>query len=108
MCCLQVACLSDADAHLALDPQDSYVVQTKPHGHGDVHSLLHASGLLAAWHTSGVQWVAFFQDTNGLVFRALPAALGEQCLLGLMGKVGRAEARGGREHWPGWHTASRR
>lgn len=24
-------------------------VQTKPHGHGDVHVLLHQSGLLAKW-----------------------------------------------------------
>ena len=73
----QVACLSNANAHLAVDPEDSFALQTKPHGHGDVHALLHSSGLLSSWRSSGVQWVAFFQDTNGLVFRALPAALGE-------------------------------
>ena len=72
-----MACLSDSDAHLALEPKDGFAIQTKPHGHGDVHALLHSSGLLHAWQSSGVRWIAFFQDTNGLVFRALPAALGE-------------------------------
>ena len=33
-------CLSDGDAHLALDPKDPFRLQTKPHGHGDVHALL--------------------------------------------------------------------
>ncbi len=45
--------------------------------------LLHSSGLAKRWLDAGVQWVCFFQDTNGLVFRALPAALGarpEGCL----------------------------
>ena len=73
----QVACLADGDARLAADPDDPFKVQTKPHGHGDVHALLHKSGLAAQWQEQGVQWVAFFQDTNGLVFRGLPAALGE-------------------------------
>ncbi|KAK9786668.1 hypothetical protein WJX73_000832 [Symbiochloris irregularis] len=72
----KVACLSDTDAHLALDPKDGFKLQTKPHGHGDVHALLHGSGLLSKWQQQGVRWVAFFQDTNGLVFRAIPAALG--------------------------------
>ena len=72
----KVACLADNDARLALDPKDPGAVQTKPHGHGDVHMLLHSSGLAEAWAAEGLQWVAFFQDTNGLVFRALPAALG--------------------------------
>jgi UDP-sugar pyrophosphorylase len=35
--------------------------QTKPHGHGDVHSLLHSSGLARAWQQAGLQWVCFFQ-----------------------------------------------
>ena len=72
----QVPCLSDGDARLALADGDAFRVQTKPHGHGDVHSLLHSSGLAAAWAAVGVRWLCFFQDTNGLVFRALPAALG--------------------------------
>ncbi|GAB2270418.1 hypothetical protein Dimus_005320 [Dionaea muscipula] len=27
-------------------------------------------------HNAGVKWVLFFQDTNGLLFKAIPAALG--------------------------------
>lgn len=73
-----MACLSDSEAHLALDKDDPFKLQTKPHGHGDVHSLLYSSGLLKRWVQAGVKWVAFFQDTNALVFRGLPAALGER------------------------------
>ncbi|GAB4862109.1 hypothetical protein Ancab_037361 [Ancistrocladus abbreviatus] len=72
----KVACLEDNDASLALDPNNKYRIQTKPHGHGDVHSLLYSSGLLKMWHDAGVKWVLFFQDTNGLLFKAIPAALG--------------------------------
>ncbi|DBA78953.1 TPA: hypothetical protein ACH3X1_008826 [Trebouxia sp. C0004] len=72
----KVACLTDNAAHLALGKDDPYVVQCKPHGHGDVHALLQSTGLVKKWQQNGIQWVCFFQDTNGLVFRALPAALG--------------------------------
>ncbi|KAB2071626.1 hypothetical protein E1A91_A08G243900v1 [Gossypium mustelinum] len=72
----KVACLDDNDARLALDPHNKYKIQTKPHGHGDVHSLLYSSGLLNVWHDSGSRWVIFFQDTNGLLFKAIPASLG--------------------------------
>jgi len=52
------------------------VIETKPHGHGDVHTLMHQTGLAAKWKADGLRWVYFFQDTNGLAFRALPAVLG--------------------------------
>lgn len=118
-------------------------MQTKPHGHGDVHMLLHstgeaiircagmgrphsnagswsdacqprlaacaicsaqrcsfcpgrlpaclprlpclsgpcaAAGLADRWLAAGYKWVCFFQDTNGLVFRALPAAIGKRAV----------------------------
>ncbi|KAI3793779.1 hypothetical protein L1987_36401 [Smallanthus sonchifolius] len=72
----KVACLADNDARLALDPNNKYRIQTKPHGHGDVHALLYSSGLLKEWKDAGLRWVLFFQDTNGLLFKAIPAALG--------------------------------
>ncbi|KAF2296678.1 hypothetical protein GH714_001130 [Hevea brasiliensis] len=72
----KVACLEDNDARLALDPQNKYRIQTKPHGHGDVHSLLYSGGLLNTWKDAGLRWVLFFQDTNGLLFKAIPASLG--------------------------------
>ena len=72
----KVPCLTDNDAHLALADSDPYKLQTKPHGHGDVHALLHTSGLLDRWSAAGKKWVVFFQDTNSLVFRVVPGALG--------------------------------
>ncbi|GLC50653.1 hypothetical protein PLESTB_000403900 [Pleodorina starrii] len=72
----KVACLTDNSAHLALEAADRFCLQTKPHGHGDVHMLLAGSGLAGRWLDSGLKWVCFFQDTNALVFRALLAALG--------------------------------
>ncbi|KAF5735479.1 UDP-sugar pyrophosphorylase [Tripterygium wilfordii] len=72
----KVACLEDNDARLAVDPNNKYRIQTKPHGHGDVHSLLYSSGLLDTWRDAGLRWVLFFQDTNGLLFKGIPAALG--------------------------------
>ncbi|KAK8962821.1 UDP-sugar pyrophosphorylase [Platanthera guangdongensis] len=59
----------DNDARIALDPNDKYMIQTKPHGHGDVHSLLYNSGLLNKWRDAGLRWVVFYQDTNGLLFK---------------------------------------
>jgi UDP-sugar pyrophosphorylase len=45
----------------------------KPHGHGDVHTLLHTSGLAAKWQQQGKQYVHFIQDTNYLILNgALP------------------------------------
>jgi hypothetical protein len=57
----KVPCLSDNAAHLCLEPSDPFALQTKPHGHGDVHSLLHSSGLAKAWQQQGLKWVCFFQ-----------------------------------------------
>lgn len=57
----KVGCLSDNAAHLALEASNPSAVQTKPHGHGDVHALLHSSGLAKQWHEQGLKWVAFFQ-----------------------------------------------
>ena len=71
----KVPCLADNEATLALSSSDRYELLTKPHGHGDVHSLLHRSGLVHDWAERGLKWLCFFQDTNALVFRAIPASL---------------------------------
>jgi UDP-sugar pyrophosphorylase len=71
----KVAALVDASASFALEPTGQALV-TKPHGHGDVHLLLHASGLAEAWRARGKAWACFFQDTNGLVFKSMLAVLG--------------------------------
>ena len=76
----KVPALVDNDAKFALD--DPYTVSTKPHGHGDVHMLLHSTGLAHKWHDEGRRWVVFFQDTNGVVFSAINAALGVSSMHG--------------------------
>ncbi len=53
-----------------------YRLELKPHGHGDVHLLLHQSGLAEEFLRQGLEHLVFIQDTNGQVFNALPAALG--------------------------------
>lgn len=48
-----------------------------PLGHGDVHTLLHSSGLAKTWLEEGRKYVFFFQDTNALAFRAFLSLLGK-------------------------------
>lgn len=70
----EVACFSGSDGRLAM--RDAYTLETKPHGHGDVHFLLHASGLAQRWLSQGLTHVCFFQDTNTLYLATFLAALG--------------------------------
>jgi UDP-sugar pyrophosphorylase len=69
-----VPALSDLEAHLALD--DIYQLALKPHGHGDIHMLLHQSGTARRLAENGVRYLLFIQDTNGQVWNAACAALG--------------------------------
>jgi len=71
-----VPALMDNDATIAMDATDPYKIQAKPHGHGDIHALLHSHGVAKSWCSKGLEWVIFFQDTNGLAFHTLPLALG--------------------------------
>lgn len=72
----KVACFSDNNGSLALDPDDPFKLLTKPHGHGDIHMLLHQHGIASKWTASGREWVIFFQDTNVMVCNAFVALLG--------------------------------
>lgn len=56
--------------------EKSYEIITKPHGHGDVHSLLHSTGVAGKWKDKGKKYLMFIQDTNILVFKGLMASLG--------------------------------
>ena len=67
-----VPALTDNDAHIAVD-KETLLMETKPHGHGDVHMLLHMHGLAQKWADQGLLYVTFFQDTNPLMFHTLPA-----------------------------------
>jgi len=65
-----------ADNHGALALEKKYELILKPHGHGDIHMLLHTSGLAARLAGEGIEYLMFIQDTNGPSFNTLPAALG--------------------------------
>ena len=69
-----VPALSDLAAHLALE--EKYRLILKPHGHGDIHMLLHTSGTAAKLTQEGFRYLMFIQDTNGQVFNAALAAIG--------------------------------
>ena len=56
--------------------QSPYEIATKPHGHGDIHFLLHSSGTCQRWYDGGVRWLHFFQDTNTLYFSNFLATVG--------------------------------
>jgi len=79
----KVPCLADGAARLAVDPADRFQLLTKPHGHGDVHALLHTSGLARQLLGAGCTHLVFLQDTNALVFGGVPAALGVSIANGL-------------------------
>lgn len=70
----KVPALADRSASLAM--KGPYEIETKPHGHGDVHHLLYREALLDEWQAAGVRWLFFFQDTNALVTNSLLPALG--------------------------------
>lgn len=70
----KVAALVNNDAKIAA--LSKYEVDTKPHGHGDVHSLLHSSKLALNWlEQKGMKWITFFQDTNALALYMLPTMI---------------------------------
>lgn len=79
----KVPALTDNQAHFALEEGDPYTIETKPHGHGDVHTLLSSSGLADKWCKEGRQYIVFFQDTNALCFTVTIAAVGVSLALGL-------------------------
>jgi len=68
-----VPALSNQEAHFV---PDNNSILCKPHGHGDVHSLLAQSGLPKKWLNRGLKRVFFFQDTNAFALRTLLPALG--------------------------------
>lgn len=71
----KVPALSDAQAHIF--KSSTYEVEAKPHGHGDVHSLLYQSNLPYWWlhDHKHIKYCLFFQDTNGLGMLSVPLML---------------------------------
>jgi len=76
-----VPALADDGARIALEGPTR--VQLKPHGHGDVHLLLHQSGTARRLAESGTTHLAFIQDTNAQVVNSLLPTLGVSVEQGL-------------------------
>ena len=83
------------DLGLNLDVSDEFVLQTKPHGHGDVHFLVKESRILEKWTKDGVRYTYFIQDTNPFSLACLPVVLGSSLqqnhLLNFVGVLRRSE-----------------
>lgn len=80
-----VPALLDNEARIAHKSKSEwFTLQTKPHGHGDIHSLMHMNGVAKKWLNSGTKWMVLFQDTNGLAFHSLPLMLGVSKRLGFV------------------------
>ena len=57
-----VPALGDTNAKIVTDPVDPFKIITKPHGHGDIHSLLYKAGIPQKWHEHyGIEWLVIFQ-----------------------------------------------
>eukprot|EP00752_Nemacystus_decipiens_P003634 g3349.t1 len=72
----KVPALGDSSASLVLSSDNPFSLETKPHGHGDVHHLLLREGVAERLKEKGFEWLFFFQDTNALVLNSLLPALG--------------------------------
>lgn len=75
VCQDKVAALKDGNAGLSLGA-DRWEIETKPHGHGDVHHLLFREGFVDKWEEEGRKHVVFLQDTNALVINSILPTLG--------------------------------
>lgn len=53
-----VPALMNNDGQIAFDEQKNKII-TKPHGHGDIHSLLFTSGVAKQWLDLGKEWMVF-------------------------------------------------
>ena len=71
----KVPSIMDNDGRIAL-ADSGFEVQEKPHGHGDVHSLLHLSGTVTDWIAKGFTHMFIFQDTNFFAARSGLLGLG--------------------------------
>ena len=69
-----VPTLRNNDAEIA--KASPYELILKPHGHGDVHVLMHITGTASKLLDQGVTYLAFIQDTNAQVVNTLLPALG--------------------------------
>lgn len=70
-----VPALLDNSANVAVD-ENEFKIVTKPHGHGDIHTLLYQHNVHKKWLDLGKQWLVFIQDTNAPGLMTIPSVLG--------------------------------
>lgn len=70
----KVPALINNDCHIALTKEG--LMETKPHGHGDVHTLLYQNKVVERWIKNGKKYLIFFQDTNALAMKTVTSLLG--------------------------------
>ena len=71
----KVPALINNNCEMSFNPE-TLEIDTKPHGHGDVHTLLYQNKVVEKWVNNGKKYILFFQDTNALTFKSLPSFLG--------------------------------
>ena len=74
----KVPALCNNQADFCTLEENPYRLNTKPHGHGDVHQLIAASGLAEQWVAPPFdkKHIFFIQDTHALVVHKVLATLG--------------------------------
>ena len=71
----KIPAILDNEANLALR-SDKFLLETKPHGHGDIHYLMYKSNKVNQWIKDGKKYMVQFMDTNILAFNCMPASIG--------------------------------
>ena len=71
----KIPAIIDNECRMALQG-DKLLIETKPHGHGDIHYLLYQSGKIKEWITNGKRFMVQFMDTNVLAFNCVPVSIG--------------------------------
>ncbi|MFH1381134.1 MAG: UTP--glucose-1-phosphate uridylyltransferase, partial [Candidatus Omnitrophota bacterium] len=71
-----VPAIANSNCDFCLEKDNPYNLETKPHGHGDIHMLLTNQGIVDKWVAEGRTHTIFIQDTNGQVVNSILAGLG--------------------------------
>ncbi|HMB01405.1 MAG TPA: UTP--glucose-1-phosphate uridylyltransferase [Spirochaetota bacterium] len=69
-----VPALADNEANLALKAK--YELALKPHGHGDIHMLMHKHNIAGKLAAQNINHLLFIQDTNAQALKAALTACG--------------------------------
>ena len=72
---VEVPSVLDSDGTLALAADGHLLL--KPHGHGDIHTLLYSYGLPQQWKKANKRHILFMQDTNILAIYGIPSLHGD-------------------------------